>query len=452
MLSGHTARVRKAAFSPNGRQLATASDDRTARLWDVATGELLRTFRGFTAPVIDVTFSANGREVFCWSSKGESRTWSTGSGRLVAEHEYRNEKERASIKAAQKLLSSLGSYDGAIDGVWGPKTEWAIEQFQKANGLAVDGRVSEKLAAELRQAEARPPVPKITRFEAIPPEVERGEGAALVWETANADSVLLISPGGQEEKVRPVAKTFVEPAESSRYVLVARSGETMVRSEFEILVHVPEEIEDQGIVFVRIPAGTFTRGSGEVTLSEFWIGKYEVTNEQYRRLHPKHAGEAELPAARVSWHDAKGFCEHSGFELPTEAQWEYAARAGSEAAYSFGDDERNLERYAWYNGNSGGAAHPVGTREPNAWGLHDMHGNVSEWVADAYGPYSGDAQTDPTGSPPPPGADRVLRGGAFNDGPGVLPSAVRFGLGPEFRYLFIGFRCVRGPVRQPTPE
>ncbi len=184
-----------------------------------------------------------------------------------------------------------------------------------------------------------------------------------------------------------------------------------------------------------------------MTLSELWLGKHEVTNAQYRRWHPDHdqdnEGEAELPVTRVTWHDAKAFCDHFGFELPTEAQWEYAARAGSGAAYSFGDDASVLGRYGWYGENSGDQAHPVGTREANAWGVHDMHGNVWEWVADVYGPYSAEPQTDPTGPPETPGASRVLRGGAFADEPGLLRSACRIWAAPVASFPAFGFRCVR---------
>ncbi len=222
-----------------------------------------------------------------------------------------------------------------------------------------------------------------------------------------------------------------------------------------------EEHTENGIVFVRICPGTFTMGSAEndlranadevpaheVTLSEFWIGKTEITNEQYRRFRSDHKGEASMPATGVSWADAKAVCEYLGGRLPTEAQWEYAARAGSQTAWSFVDDERRLGEYAWYAENSGDTTHPVGMRKANAWGLHDMRGNVWEWVADWYGAYPSVAQTDPSG--PATGTLRVLRGGSFDCTPGCLRSAYRFRTQPGNRYEDFGFRCARAPRRQP---
>jgi formylglycine-generating enzyme required for sulfatase activity len=190
------------------------------------------------------------------------------------------------------------------------------------------------------------------------------------------------------------------------------------------------------------------RPAHKVTLSEFWIGKTEITNKQYRSFDSKHPGEAALPAAEVIRTDAKAACEHFGGDLPTEAQWEYAARAGSRTAWSFGDDEKRLVEYAWYDGNSK-ELHAVGTKKPNAWGLHDMYGNAWEWVADWYGPYPSDAQTEPTG----PSAGNyplyILRGGAFFDPPRNLRSAARATIEPDMINWYIGFRCVRGPRRQP---
>ena len=112
-----------------------------------------------------------------------------------------------------------------------------------------------------------------------------------------------------------------------------------------------------------------------------------MTQAQFQRFRKNHSyqkGEDDLPAASVTWFDARDFCEHFGYRLPTEAEWEYAARAGTRTRYLFGDDESKLGEYAWYSGNSGGRLHPVGTRQPNPWGLHDMHGNVWEWVQDCW--------------------------------------------------------------------
>jgi formylglycine-generating enzyme required for sulfatase activity len=213
-----------------------------------------------------------------------------------------------------------------------------------------------------------------------------------------------------------------------------------------------EERTEAGIAFIRICPGTFTMGSKntrqgykdeapahQVTLKEFWIGKTEITNEQYRDFRIDHEGEATLPATGISWADAKAACEHFGGHLPTEAQWEYAARAGSKTVWSFGDDEKRLGEYAWY-GNST-TPHPVGTKKPNAWGLYDMHGNVWEWVADWYGTYLETAQNDPSG--PTTGTSRIVRGGFFASGPDHLRSTFRAEFWPEIKGQNIGFRCIR---------
>ncbi len=222
-----------------------------------------------------------------------------------------------------------------------------------------------------------------------------------------------------------------------------------------------EERTFEGIDFVRVCGGTFTMGSADddprsysdekpahlVTLSEYWLGKYEVSNREYRRFRPDQKGEDDLPATNVSWNDAQSHCEKYGFRLPTEAEWEYAARAGSQAAWSFGDDESQLGDYAWYKQNSGGEAHQVGTRKPNGWGLHDLHGNVWEWVADWKAPYSEEPQIDPTG--PAEGEYRVVRGGSFVDESRDLRSAYRGWDRPVNRGRDVGFRCVRSPRLQP---
>ena len=221
-----------------------------------------------------------------------------------------------------------------------------------------------------------------------------------------------------------------------------------------------EELTESGITWVRICQGTFTMGSAQndsyddekpahqVTLSEFWLGKTEITNKQYRQFQPNHQGVDELPATNITWDDAKAACEHFGGRLPTEAEWEYAARAGSQTAWSFGDDKRKVGEYAWYADNSGDQLHPVGTKKANTWGLYDMHGNAREWVLDWFGPYSGTRQIDPTG--PTSGKAHVLRGGSINYNLWGLRSAYRLGTDPDRRkFKDAGFRCARGPRRQP---
>lgn len=221
-----------------------------------------------------------------------------------------------------------------------------------------------------------------------------------------------------------------------------------------------EERTQSGIVFVRICPGAFTMGSTEndphasdnempahrVQLSEFWIARTEVTNAQYRRFRPDHQGEDELPATNVSWTDAKAACESFGARLPTEAEWEYAARAVSPGAWSFDREERSLSKHAWYQENSGGKPHPVALKMINPWGLHDMHGNVWEWVADWYGTYPAEEQSNPRG--PATGELRVLRGGSYYHSSGFLRYAYRYEEKPEFRSADIGFRCARSPHRQ----
>jgi len=240
-----------------------------------------------------------------------------------------------------------------------------------------------------------------------------------------------------------------------------------------------------GMRLIRIPAGTFDMGSDTgntfmrpthpVTLTnDYFIAKYEVTQEDYAAvtgINPSnHTGQDGLPVERVTWYHAvhfandlsilEGFspcydfdgnvldtggnpygCE--GYRLPTEAEWEYAARAGSTTAYSFGDVVENLDDYAWYRENAGTLTHRVGEKRPNPWGLYDMHGNVWEWVYDWFGAtyYSKSPVSDPVG--PSWGSSRVMRGGSWQNIPEYLLSAYRFEHGPSFGCTHIGFRLVR---------
>lgn len=208
--------------------------------------------------------------------------------------------------------------------------------------------------------------------------------------------------------------------------------------------------------FAYIPAGTFQMGESSdihtVKISQaFYLGITEVTQTQWVSVmfnNPSSFNNCDnCPVENVSWEDVQVFINKLNergdgkYRLPTEAEWEYAARAGSITKYSFGDAEGSLDSYAWYDANSGSKTHEVGTKRPNDWGLYDMHGNVWEWVQDWYGEYPNGIIVDPKGATS--GADRVLRGGSWGNHTAILRSASRNSYAPSIRDQFLGFRIVR---------
>lgn len=228
-----------------------------------------------------------------------------------------------------------------------------------------------------------------------------------------------------------------------------------------------------GISLVSIPAGSFRMGSPaddaahsddgrpqtEVVISRaFFLGATEVSQAQWSAVmgtNPSSNRGDSLPVEGVSWDDAMAFCrkltereraagrlpEGWGFTLPTEAQWEYACRAGTTGPYA-GD----LDAMAWYHSNAENATHAVGTKQANAWGLHDMIGNVAEWCADWHQPkLAGGTVSDPTG--PVSGEDRVYRGGTWLDSARFCRSVTRLRESPDHRDDVIGFRVAFTSLR-----
>ncbi len=186
----------------------------------------------------------------------------------------------------------------------------------------------------------------------------------------------------------------------------------------------------------------------------------EVTRAQYAAQTPGwrwDGSDPDLPVTGVRWSEAVTFCDAIGGRLPSEVEWEYAARAGTTTAYSFGDSSSRLGDYTWYSGNAEGSVHPVAQKLPNAWGLYDMHGNAWEWVEDVYDANAWDAKPQDV-VVVDPGANvtivdnidaRVLRGGSARNVPEFLRSSDRYWNYPRFLSGGIGFRCVSGPRRQP---
>jgi formylglycine-generating enzyme required for sulfatase activity len=228
---------------------------------------------------------------------------------------------------------------------------------------------------------------------------------------------------------------------------------------------------------VSITGGSFMMGSNDgdadekpvhqVTLDGFSMDKYEVTNQAYDKCaasgacQPAHyddgtcyvwngfrwvkgAAGSEFrggsqPVGCVDWEQARSYCQWKGGRLPTEAEWEYAARGGTSTTYYWGNQMD--DSYAWYSANSGSKTHPVGEKRPNQYGLYDMSGNVWEWCGDWYASYGGGTENNPSG--PAGGSARVGRGGGWRSDAARLRPAVRYGNGPGLRGSSLGFRCAR---------
>ena len=250
-------------------------------------------------------------------------------------------------------------------------------------------------------------------------------------------------------------RTLAEMGEAEADRNLVQVSEKIVRAYQK---HAGAEVTEKGAVeLVWIPGGKFVMGSPEteigryghenqreVVVDSFLLGRYPATNEQYGRFleenpriqTPEYWGDGRYnqpkqPVVGVSWNDAVAFAEWAGGRLPTEAEWEYACRAGTTTATYVGNltsehDDPILDSIAWYAGNSGEQLHVVGQKAPNAWGLHDMLGNVWEWCSDEAG------------------SNRVLRGGSWLNQAWFVRAACRTWLTPGIRYDSLGLRLVRG--------
>jgi len=212
---------------------------------------------------------------------------------------------------------------------------------------------------------------------------------------------------------------------------------------------------------ILIKAGSFVRQKQLITLTrDFWLAAHEVTQGEYQAITGKSPssfqGDPRRPAEKIRYYEALDYCAaitrretRAGrlptgyaYRLPTEAEWEYACRAGTTNLFSFGDDASIADQYAWTLENSESETHPVGLKRPNQWGLYDMHGNVWEWTLDWFDHYPEKDLTNPLG--PPGGTLKVFRGGSWSHAVELARSRNRFMMSPTNGINFVGFRLALG--------
>jgi formylglycine-generating enzyme required for sulfatase activity len=256
--------------------------------------------------------------------------------------------------------------------------------------------------------------------------------------------------------------------------------QNLVKLPLQILGQLPSDmllqfqpiVNSVGMEFKLLPAGKFVMGSNNgqpnetphdvVLTKSFCLGIYQVTQEQYEQVMgqtPSKFKGAKNPVEQVSWEDAVQFCRKLSrlpaekaagrvYRLPSEAEWEYACRAGKTTEYCFGDDEGKLAEYGWFDENSESKTHPVGQKSPSPWGLYDMHGNVWEWCQDWYDEdyYKDSLKEDPRG--PLLASSRVCRGGSWRSFAGGCRAALRCGNTPSHRASILGFRVALVPPGQ----
>ena len=278
-----------------------------------------------------------------------------------------------------------------------------------------------------------------------------------------------VTPGNDKEIIWHPASDNVEVGDQYKLKVIARDNPIIPTNPLGA---------EEFVSFVKITGGTFNNGTADVTISDFYMSKYEVTQAEYQAVmgsNPSYFSGSDKPVERVTWYNAVEYCNArsiqeglipcyntttwacdfsaNGYRLLTEAEWEYAAKGGNQEPatgynqYAGTDVEAELTNYAWYSANNGASGtpqfgtKPVGTKEPNQLGLYDMSGNVYEWCNDWYGSYSSSAQTDPVG--PNSGSLRVLRGGSWVNFASSCRVAGRNRSYPSYGDTDMGFRVTR---------
>jgi formylglycine-generating enzyme required for sulfatase activity len=481
-LKGHEGRVLAVAFSPDDLRVATASADATVRVWDRASGAVVRTLV-HASRVVDVHFSPDGLQLFTVTAVGTGHLWSSTSGEALALG-YDGPVTAAAFSPDGTRLALATKGNEIV--LWDPRSKvakplvghsapvWALAFSGTGELLAsasADGtaRVWETSSGDERGSLAHPgPVfdvvfsaddatlltasgDDIARAWALTPEPWLAWGCAMLDARASHTDETRARCASASANDVAMASVMVEPT------IINGDG-----PQYDtIVVH--------GVEYVFVPGGTFQMGSPEgvgnrnehpqheVTLDGFYMARTELTNAQYALFFEANPDQRKPGAwgnprydqpnqsmVSLNWFDAMAYCDWAGCSLPTEAQWEYAARAGTTTTYWYGDGLDEVDRFAWHLGNSGDRPHSVAKRGANAFGLFDMTGNLFEWVLDNLGDYTTSARAgDGLRHEPVGNVLRVIRGGGWLSGPRVARSAYRSGNDPSFHPDVVGFRPIR---------
>jgi formylglycine-generating enzyme required for sulfatase activity/WD40 repeat protein/serine/threonine protein kinase len=484
-LEGHTSNVLGACFSPNGQYVVTCGHDWVARVWDSKTGTLLQTFTGHQGSVNKAIFTPDNTRLITASSDNTVRIWAVSSAKQLAildEHRAEvnsvvcsNDGERLvtssndrtikvwDVASGKVLLSLLGelvvnsvaiSPDGqrlAAGGDDQTTQLWAVG-LELPDNAALKQLIATKVDLELKD-------------ERLEPVAAKTASPATANQTFNAQNATPLPVALQLQK-------FSFPV-----VTLDRNGEVIRRENQENEYFTEDLGQGVRLEMARIAAGEFMMGSPEnedaredfespqhrVTMSEYFMGKFEVTQAQWEAImgtNPSRRKSANRPVDSINWFDAVEFChrlsEKTGrlYRLPTEAEWEYACRAGTTTAFHFGDtitpDLVNYDGNYPYRGAPRGGLRgesvDVGSlKVANAFGLYDMHGNVLEWCLDRLHANYLNAPSDGRAWELPYEDNenvRILRGGAWNLNADNCRSAYRYRIEPGFVNSIVGFRVV----------
>lgn len=423
------------------------------------------------AAVLVLLIAIGGTAFYAYGRKGpKNSAMAPASIQQAAASEFAGELKLGVVDASMAEVSAIESAPINSAGAAIPGAASLVETASSSQrggasecGLPLEDitaarAADDTIANELNEfANALPAKTELTSDLASPAPLDSGqEVASTITETADSTTGALTENDGGQTGGRAIATD--QPSAGNEDAAETVSDNPIASPN---LVSYIENELNLDLLMIRVPAGSFTMGSeiGEdakphrVELRGFWISQTEINQDQWRKLMGNNPSEftdsGRMPVENVSWDDAVEFCcvlsanTERQYALPTEAEWEYACRAGTATAYSFGESRDALPLYGWFQGNSEGKPHPTGRLRPNPWGIHDMHGNLWEWCADWYSEaaYEEHEVRNPTG--PATGFARVVRGGSWYHLPVNSRSDRRFYARPDSRNRYIGFRIVR---------